>query len=122
MRLPVPGLTGRPVAGGDPFAALGDPTRRHILELMVTDGPTTATALAGRLDISRQAVAKHLQLLAGAGVARFERVGRETRYEARPEGFADVRTWIDRVEHRWTARLDRLAASLESGPTGDGGG
>lgn len=99
----------------DPFAALSDPTRRHIVELLVAGGPTTATALAGELDISRQAVAKHLQLLAGAGIASSRRVGRETRFEARLEGFADVREWIAAVEGRWTRRLDLLAASLEAG-------
>lgn len=102
----------------DPFAALADPTRRHILELLARSGPTTATALAGQLDISRQAVAKHLQLLAGAGIARSERVGRETRFEARPEGFDDIQRWIIEVEGRWTDRLKRLARSVENDPGG----
>ncbi len=97
----------------DPFAALADPTRRHILELLARHGPSTATSLAGQLDISRQAVAKHLQLLAGAGITNSERVGRETRFEADLAGFADVRSWIEQVEGQWSARLERLARSLE---------
>jgi DNA-binding transcriptional ArsR family regulator len=104
----------------DPFAALGDPTRRRIVELLVGDGPTTATSLAGELDISRQAVAKHLQLLAEAGIATSHRVGRETRFEADAAGFDLLRAWIDRVEGQWATRLGRLAASLEvesDGPT-----
>ena len=105
-------------ADGDAFAALADPTRRRIVELLAVEGPSTATALAGQLDISRQAVAKHLQLLAGAGVAHSTRVGRETRFEARLDGFDDVRHWIARVEGRWTDRLKLLAASLE-GDEGD---
>ena len=100
----------------DPFAALADPTRRHIVELLVGAGPSTATALAGQLDITRQAVSKHLQLLAGAGIATSERVGRETRFKAAVDGFADVRDWIDRVEGQWSARLDLLAATLEADP------
>ncbi len=99
---------------GDPFAAVADPTRRHILELLAREGPSTATALSGQLDISRQAVAKHLQILAGAGVATSLRVGRETRFEARPEGLAALRSWIAAVEQRWTGRLDLLARSIES--------
>ena len=106
-------ITGPP---GDPFAALADPTRRQILELLVRDGPSTATALAGQLDISRQAVAKHLQLLAGAGVAAGERIGRETRFEVRPDGFRDVSSWIATMEDRWTARLGLLARSLQDEP------
>ena len=105
----------------DPFAAIADPTRRHIVELLVAGGPTTATALAGELDISRQAVAKHLQLLAGAGIATSRRVGRETRFEARFDGFADVQDWIAAVEGRWTERLARLASSLEISDTGHDG-
>lgn len=102
----------------DPFAALADPTRRHILELLANHGPSTATALAGQLDISRQAVAKHLQLLAGAGVASSHRVGRETRFEATPDGLGDIQRWIDQIEDRWSTRLERLARSLETA-TGD---
>lgn len=97
----------------DPFAALSDPTRRQIVELLVGSGPSTATALAGELHITRQAVAKHLQLLAGAGIATSERVGRETRFEANLGGFADIRAWIDQIEGQWSTRLGRLAASLE---------
>lgn len=99
---------------GDPFAAVADPTRRHILELLARDGPSTATALSGQLDISRQAVAKHLQILAGAGVATSLRVGRETRFEARPEGLTALQNWIAAVEQRWTGRLELLARSVES--------
>ncbi len=98
----------------DPFAALADPTRRQIVELLVGSGPSTATALAGQLDITRQAVAKHLQLLAGAGIATSERIGRETRFEADLAGFGDVRSWIEQVEGQWSGRLSRLAASLEA--------
>ncbi len=97
----------------DPFAALADPTRRQIVEMLVDRGPSTATGLAGELDITRQAVAKHLQLLAGAGITNSERVGRETRFEADLAGFADVRSWIEQVEGQWSARLERLARSLE---------
>ena len=107
-----------PVAD-DPFSALADPTRRRIVEMLVEGGPTTATSLAGELDISRQAVAKHLQLLAGAGVAVSQRIGRETRFEARVEGFDPVSRWLHTVEGQWARRLELLAESLQ--PEVDGG-
>ena len=53
---------------GQVFAALADPTRRAILAALAAGGPATATDLAGRLPITRQAIAKHLALLAGAGL------------------------------------------------------
>ncbi len=90
------------------LAALGDPTRRRTFELLAEHGPTTATALAPILDISRQAVAKHLALLADGGLAVSERVGRETRYRALPERLDLLTAWSDRTRALWTRRLDRL--------------
>lgn len=103
----------------DPFAALADPTRRQIVEQLVDGGPSTATALAGGLDMTRQAVAKHLQLLAQAGLATSERVGRETRFEVTLDGLADVRQWVSRVETDWQGRLGALAASLDAAEDAD---
>ena len=96
-----------------PFAAIADPTRRHLVERLTVDGPTTATALAAELDVSRQAVAKHLGILTDAGLARSQRVGRETRFHPEPMGLAAIRTWVDDVESAWANRLDRLSGAVE---------
>jgi len=80
--------------------------------MLVGDGPATATQLAGELDITRQAVAKHLNLLADAGLATQTRSGRETRFEARPEGLTEVTAWIAFTQKQWDARLSKLAKSL----------
>ena len=90
------------------LGALGDPTRRRTFEFLVQHGPTTATALAPMLDISRQAVAKHLVLLADGGLAASERVGRETLYRAVPERLDLLVAWSDRTRSLWSRRLDRL--------------
>lgn len=97
----------------DIFGALGDPTRRTLYQTLATNGPVTATALAANMDITRQAVAKHLGVLADAGMATSERIGRETRFEAKLEPLDEVSKWIDEVEGQWDARLRLLAASLE---------
>ena len=79
-------------AGADAvLGALGDPTRRAVLQAVAERGPLTATELAAPAGISRQAMSKHLGLLEQAGLVHGERVGRETRYEivaglARPRG------------------------------------
>lgn len=101
-----------PLSSNDPFSALADPTRRHLVEMLVGHGPTTATQLASELDITRQAVAKHLYLLADAGLATQSRQGRETHFEARPEGLSEVAEWISTTEQKWDARLQNLADSL----------
>lgn len=98
---------------GDVFAAVGDPTRRAIFERLTTSGPFTATGLASELDISRQAVAKHLGILSDAGLATSARVGRETRFAADASGLEELGDWVARVEGEWSRRLDALARSLE---------
>jgi DNA-binding transcriptional ArsR family regulator len=96
------------------FTALGDPTRRAILELLGRDGPSTATQLADRVGVSRQAAAKHIDVLADAGLARRRKVGRESHVSANLEALDAVTYWIDNVRGDWKRRLDLLAGSLET--------
>lgn len=95
------------------FAALADPTRRRIVELLTSDGPATATSLSAQLNISRQAVARHLALLDDADLAQPTRTGRETRFELTLEALDDVTRWVDQVSSDWSRRLALLAASVE---------
>ncbi len=97
----------------DVFAAIADGTRRQIFETLAISGPATATGLAGDLNITRQAVAKHLAILAAAGMANSERIGRETRFEAEPTSLKAVETWIAQVDRDWQHRLAALASSLD---------
>jgi DNA-binding transcriptional ArsR family regulator len=94
------------------FAALADGTRRTVLQRVVDDGPITATDVATELPISRQAVAKHLQILGDAGLVHAERVGRETRFEATPASLRPVSDWIQATERAWSRRLTRLDHQL----------
>lgn len=96
----------------DVFAALGDPVRRQILELVTTRGPVTATALTREVDITRQGIAKHLDVLRAASLVTSERHGRETRYSASLDAFDDVAAWMTRVEAQWDGRLQRLATRV----------
>lgn len=102
------------------FAALGDPTRRHLIESLAS-APATATTLARELPISRQAVAKHLAMLVAAKLVASERAGRETRYLLRPEPLRDVAGWAERVGGEWDDRLARLKRlSSDSPPAAPG--
>ena len=93
------------------FTALSDPTRRHLVESLAT-APATATGLARGLPISRQAVAKHLSLLAAAELVVSERRGREARYTLRPEPLREVTRWVDDIGAEWTDRLARLERAV----------
>jgi DNA-binding transcriptional ArsR family regulator len=95
------------------FAALADATRRSILQAVAEHGPVTATALADGLPVSRQAVAKHLALLRGAGLVTAERSGRETRFTAATEPLDDLASWAENTGRRWDDRLARLRRRFE---------
>ena len=96
------------------FAALADPTRRAILAALASGGPATATDLAARLPITRQAIAKHLALLAQAGLvtaAPGER--RRVRYRLQSAPMRDLRSWIQQTEQGWAEQLSAFRQHLE---------
>jgi DNA-binding transcriptional ArsR family regulator len=97
---------------GAVFAALGDPTRRHLIETLASRGGASATALAADLPISRQAVSKHLSALGAAGLVEGRRAGRETLYELQPQALAEAADWIAEVGAEWDERLGRLQKLL----------
>ena len=90
------------------FAALADPTRRAVIGRLAQE-PLSASALAGELPVSRQAVAKHLAALQRAGLVEPRRAGRETHYVLTPAPLADAMDWMAQVGASWDQRLARLA-------------
>jgi DNA-binding transcriptional ArsR family regulator len=95
------------------LAALADPTRRGLFERLNSLGPASASRLASELPISRQAVAKHLNLLGSVGLVDREERGREVVYSARTAPLSDVAGWLSDVGHEWDARLERLRRSFD---------
>lgn len=98
----------RPDAAGQVFAALADPTRRHLVRHLAESGDATATELAGDLPISRQAVSKHLALLEEAGLVAPARSGREVRYRLSTPPLDAAVAWMEDVGDRWDERLAAL--------------
>lgn len=96
----------------DVFAALGDPTRRQIVDWLVSEGSGTATGFAQRLPISRQAVAKHLKELEEAGVVASNRIGRETRFSLKPGKLHEAAGWLESRAAAWDRTLGRLERHL----------
>ena len=96
------------------FAALADPRRRAILAALASGGPATATDLAARLPITRQAIAKHLATLARARLVHARRVGRETRYSFDAAPLEDAARWIERIGADWDERLEALERVVEA--------
>jgi DNA-binding transcriptional ArsR family regulator len=96
------------------FAALGDETRLSVLAKLCNGEPQSITRLTAGTNLSRQAITKHLNVLAGAGVVRSVRVGRETRFALEPQPIAEVRDFLDRIAKEWDDALARLKAHLEA--------
>ena len=95
------------------FAALADPTRLALLERLADGRPRPIVALAAGRALTRQAVTKHLAVLAGAGLVARRPAGRETLYALRPERLAEARAWLDEVGAQWDDALARLKAHVE---------
>jgi DNA-binding transcriptional ArsR family regulator len=94
------------------FAAIGDPTRRDIIDLLAKRGPLTATAMDGHFSVTRQAVVKHLRVLEAAGIATAERRGNEVFYALEPTSLAKATAWLERVGSTWDRRLAALDKHL----------
>src|SRR4051812_43843482 len=103
-----PASCGRRRMAVDVFAALADRRRRQVVTELAARETVTATELARKLRVTRQAVAKHLAALADAGLAAPHREGRETRYRLTPEPLEEAVSWIASVGGQWDERLARL--------------
>jgi DNA-binding transcriptional ArsR family regulator len=95
------------------FAALADATRRDVVRQLAA-APSTATELATRVPVSRQAVAKHLSTLERAGLVDAEREGRNVRYRLTPAAFTDAVAWMTDVGAAWDSRLAALRRHVSS--------
>ena len=94
------------------FAALSDGTRRAVVAILAEGEAVTATGIAAQLPVSRQAVAKHLQILCEAGLVSSERTGRETCHRLTPEPLGDAMAWMMHVGAEWDVRLADLQRLL----------
>jgi DNA-binding transcriptional ArsR family regulator len=97
------------------FVALADPTRRSILAALASDGPATATDLATRLPITRQAIAKHLALLTEAGLVTAEPgERRRVRYRLQSAPMQVAQQFLAALARDWDANLDALQKHLNA--------
>lgn len=96
------------------WAAVTEPGRRRLLDVLVAHGEATPTALAAELPFTRQAVSKHLAVLLDAGLVTQRREGREVVYTIQPDRLhAAVRT-ITAAANRWNARLNAIKRIAEA--------
>ena len=103
----------------DVLAALADPMRRRILDVLAAHGPGTATTVAAALPVSRQAVVKHLAVLDRAGLVEGHRSGREVRYLVHPQPLDATAQWMADLAAEWDLRLHAIKRIAESAITPD---
>ena len=95
------------------FAALGDATRLRLVTRLCADGPLSITRLSEDVDVSRQAVSKHLAALEAAGLARARREGREQIWQLDTRRLALARETLDQISGQWDSAIARLRAFVE---------
>jgi len=96
----------------DIFHAIADPTRRIILSLLATQA-MTPNAIAEHFDTTRQAVSKHLQILAECEAIDQHRTGREIYYHYNPTKMKEIDLWLGQFRKQWEDRLDQLDKLLK---------
>jgi DNA-binding transcriptional ArsR family regulator len=98
----------------DLWSAIGDPTRRRMVDLLLADGSGTATTLSDRLPVTRQAVAKHLGVLDRVGLVHVTPSGRERLYRVDEAQLARAAAQLADVGSTWDARLRRIKTIAEA--------
>jgi DNA-binding transcriptional ArsR family regulator len=113
------------VIDDDLWSAVGEPTRRRMLDQLLVDGDGTATSLSDHLPVTRQAVAKHLEVLERAGLVHATTAGRERRYRVDDAQLSRAVAQLATVGATWDARLRRIkeiAEAIERSPQTRRGG
>jgi DNA-binding transcriptional ArsR family regulator len=98
---------------GPVFAALGDETRLAVVARLCAGGPQSITRLTAGSTVTRQAITKHLNVLAGAGLVRGVRCGRERVWELETKRLDEASRWLDQIAKRWDEALGRLKKFVE---------
>jgi DNA-binding transcriptional ArsR family regulator len=120
-------VTPRPAAGDELLSAVADPSRRRVLDLLVSNGEVSASWLAGRVPFTRQAVAKHLAVLEETGLLTRRRQGREVLYRVDTDRLDQAARALAALAARWDQRLATIKhlaeqahphpAPTDTGPT-----
>jgi DNA-binding transcriptional ArsR family regulator len=95
------------------FAALGDETRLRLVSRLCDEGPLSIAKLTAGSHITRQAITKHLSVLASAGLVRGTREGRESVWELETRRLEEARHYLDLISKQWDDALGRLKAFVE---------
>lgn len=97
----------------DIFQAIADPTRRTILQLVISQ-PLSAGAIAANFDTARPTVSKHLQILTECKLLEKEKNGREIFYHLKPQKIREIETFLEPFRQLWDDRFDKLESVMQT--------
>ena len=98
----------------DAFAALADPRRRQIIELLANAGRLSATDISDRFQITPSAISQHLKILREARLVAMEKRKQQRIYQINPQAMSEVEGWARKMTERWQARYSALDEILET--------
>ena len=98
----------------DTFGALADPTRRKILELLASDGPIAASAIAQHFPLSAAAISQHLKVLREAQLVHMDKRAQQRLYRLNPDALLELEGWARRIAQLWSRRFDAFEQVLET--------
>src|SRR5581483_8359054 len=97
----------------DMFSALGQPTRREIIELLAQKGQLSATDISQRFDMSAPAISQHLKVLHASNLVSVEKKAQQRLYKINPNAIEELDKWFRKLKKEWEERLDRLDILLK---------
>lgn len=97
----------------DTFAAIADPTRRHILEIIADKGRVSATEISNNFHMTPPAISQHLKILREAKLVDMEKSAQKRIYSINPASIEELSHWIEKLKKMWDERFDRLNTVLE---------
>lgn len=113
LRRPRPQKIGAASSAAPVFAALGDETRLSLVAKLSRGQPRSISELTHGTRLTRQAISKHLRVLATAGIVRSAHSGRENRFQLDPGPLEAMKQYLDSVSRQWDQALDRLKSFVE---------
>jgi DNA-binding transcriptional ArsR family regulator len=100
------------IARRDVYQAIADPTRREIIG-MIASQPHNINSIAGKFDMTRQAISLHIKILTDCGLVTVKQRGRDRYCEARLKQLNEVSAWVDQYRQHWESKLDALETYIE---------
>lgn len=94
------------------MAALAEPRRRQIVELLATQGQMTATDISNQFEITSAAVSQHLKVLRQAEILKMRKQAQKRLYRINPRAFEELEGWLRQMKKTWSTRFDQLDALL----------